>query len=219
MRFLFLFFLLASTVPAVAADGGANAVFLVAKRGMRDPNFEQTVVLITQPQRGGAWGVIINRPLDHPLSEVFREHAALKGRKDTLFFGGPVRREGLVFLVQSAVAPARATQLLRDVFFTGDAEFINGLLQRPDPTRGLRVYSGHAGWAPGQLQSEIAAGGWHIVPADAEVMFDKDPARIWPELIERATTRRTGAPQGGRPTGREGELQPPELPISRSPVF
>jgi putative transcriptional regulator len=65
------------------------------------------------------------------------------------------------------------------------------LLQRPEPTRGLRVYSGYSGWAPGQLQSEISRGGWHVLPADAETVFDKDPAQIWPELIKRATTTRT----------------------------
>jgi hypothetical protein len=41
------------------------------------------------------------------------------------------------------------------------------------------------------LQQEIARGGWHVLPADAETVFDKDPAHIWPELIKRAATRQT----------------------------
>ena len=81
--------------------------------------------------------------------------------------------------------------VLHDVYFTGDTAFIDGLLKRPDPTRGLRVYAGYSGWAPGQLQIEIARGGWHVLPADAETVFEKDPARIWPDLIQRAATKRT----------------------------
>ena len=175
-----------------AAEMQANAVFLVAKPELKDPNFRETVVLVTHPREGGQWGVIINRPLDHRLSEVFTEYETLKNRKDVLFFGGPVARDGLVFLVRSVKPPPRAVPVLRDVYFISDINWIEGLLQRPEPTRGLRVYSGYSGWAPGQLQSEIVRGGWHVLPADAETVFDWDPAHIWPELIKRAATRQTG---------------------------
>ena len=176
---------------ASAAEMQANAIFLVAARELADPNFRETVVLVTQPHEGGPWGVIINRPLDHRLSDVYPDSASLKGRKDVLYFGGPVARDGLVVLVRSAEPPPRSVPLLRDVYFTGDADWIDSQLRRPGPTRGLRVYSGYAGWARGQLQHEIARGGWHVQPADAETVFERDPTRIWPELIERATARRT----------------------------
>lgn len=176
---------------AAASAAEMNAIFLVAARELNDPNFRQTVILVTHPRQGGPWGVIINRPLQQRLSDVFTDHDTLKGRKDVLFFGGPVARDGLVFLVRSASPPPRSVALLRDVYFTGDTDWIDEQLKRPEPTRGLRVYSGYSGWAPGQLQREIARGGWHVHPADAETVFDKDPSRIWPELIERATTKRT----------------------------
>ena len=181
--------LVALVSPAGAAEGGANAIFLVAKPELADPNFRETVVLVTHPPRGNPWGVIINRPLGHRLSEILTDYEPLKGSKDVLFFGGPVLPEGLVFLVRSPKALSGTTAVLRDVFFTSDTDLIDGLLKRPDPTRGLRVYSGYSGWGPGQLQQEIARGGWHVIPADAETIFDKDSALIWPELIRRATTK------------------------------
>ena len=187
---------LSGTVAAAevsAAEMPANGIFLVAKRDLRDPNFKETVVLVTHPQRGGPYGVIINRPLGQPLSEVFPEHETLKGRKDVLFFGGPVAREGLVFLVRAPKPPPRAVPVLQDVYFTSDPDWIDGLLKRPEPTRGLRVFAGYSGWAPGQLQSEIARGGWYVLPADAETVFEMESSRIWPELIGRATTRHTRA--------------------------
>jgi len=176
---------------AVAAENMGNAIFLVARRGMSDPNFRETVVLVTHPPRGAPFGVIINRPLGQRLSDVFPDQPSLKGRKDVLYFGGPVGRQGLVFLVRSPEPPQGVMRVLRDVFFTSDVELIESLLQREDPLRGLRIFAGYSGWAPGQLQNEIARGGWHVVPADAETLFNKDPAGIWPELIERATTKQT----------------------------
>ncbi|MBI2295484.1 MAG: YqgE/AlgH family protein [Betaproteobacteria bacterium] len=182
---------LAVPVPAAAAESVANSVFLVARRGMPDPNFRETVVLVTHPQRGVPFGVIINRPLDHRLSEVFTDHESLKGRKDVIYFGGPVARDGLVFLVRAAKPPARAISVLKDVYFTADSDLVDELLKRPDPTQGLRVFAGYSGWGPGQLQHEISRGDWHILPADAETVFEREHSRIWPELIDRATIRRT----------------------------
>jgi len=200
-RFFLIFAALAALAgPASAAETQANAIFLVAKRELSDPNFRETVVLVTHPPQGGPFGVIVNRPLGARLSEVFTDQPLLQGRKEVLYYGGPVGRQGLVFLVRSSTPPQGATLALRDVFFTSDIEMIEKLFQRKDPLAGLRVFAGYSGWAPGQLQNEIARGGWLVVPADAESVFDKDPAGLWPELIERATARQA------RTDGAAGEL-------------
>jgi len=193
VRFALRFLLILASIagPASAAEGDANAIFLVASVEMRDPNFRETVVLVTHPREGAPWGVIINRPLEQRLSEIFTEFEILKAHKDTLFFGGPVVPDGLVFLVRAPQPPPRAVVVLRDVYFVGDVEWIEGLLRRLEPTQGLRVYAGYSGWAPGQLQAEIARGGWHVLPADTATVFEADPLRIWPELIKRATTTHT----------------------------
>lgn len=188
------------------AERTANAIFLVAKREMQDPRFRETVVLVTQPLQGGPWGVIVNKPLEERLTEVLPNHESLKKRKDVLFYGGPVAPQELVFLVRSSKAPPRALRVLKDVYFTGDPGWIEDLLKRPNPTQGLRAYSGHAGWAPGQLQNELARGDWHVVPADAATVFEKPPDRIWPELIERAMTRQTRGDAAPSPEGVNRDL-------------
>lgn len=95
-----------------------------------------------------------------------------------------------IFLVRTTKPPPRSVPVLKDVYFVSDLDWIDALFKRPEPTRGLRVYFGHAGWAPGQLQNELERGGWHVVPADAAVVFETDPALIWPDLIKRATAKR-----------------------------
>jgi putative transcriptional regulator len=158
---------------------------------MKDPRFRETVVLVTQPPQGGPFGVIVNRPLDKPLSEVFPQHAGFKGKTDMLFRGGPVMPDGLVFLVRTAKPPTRAMQVLKNVYFMGDKEWLETQLRQSDPTRGLRVYAGYSGWSPGQLQNEMQRGDWYVLPADAETIFEKEVSRIWPDLVQRASARPT----------------------------
>jgi putative transcriptional regulator len=182
----------ATPASAMAADP-ANGIFLIAKHEMKDPRFRETVVLVTQPPQGGPFGVIVNQPLGRPLSEVFSQYAGFKGKKDMLLRGGPVKPDGLVFLVRASKPLARAQQVLKDVYFTGDKDWIETLLKRPDPTQGLRVYAGYSGWSPGQLQNEMQRGDWYVLPADAETLFEKDVSRIWPDLVRRASARPTRA--------------------------
>jgi putative transcriptional regulator len=191
-RFRTLSFALLIAAPSAAAAAEvASGIFLVATEELLDPNFRETVVLVTQPQSGGPFGVIINRPLNHRLSEIFPEIEALKDKQDVVFSGGPVARQGLVFLVRARKPPPSAIRVLKDVYITADPVEADELLKRSDPTTGLRVYAGHAGWAPGQLQDEITRGGWQVLPADAETVFEKDAVTIWPELSRRAALQRT----------------------------
>src|SRR5262245_7453437 len=178
-----------ATAPAEAmAADVANGIFLIARHDMKDPRFKETVVLVTQPPEGGPFGVIVNRPLPRLLSEVFPRQPALKGRKDVLFLGGPVSPDKVFFLVRTAKAPERVMRVLKDVYFTLDGAWVDALLQHANPARVLRVFAGYSGWAPGQLQNEMQRGDWYVLPADADAIF-KDPARIWPELIRRASGR------------------------------
>jgi putative transcriptional regulator len=194
---LFLVLLAGGSSPARAASDPASGIFLVASQTLEDPNFRETVVLVTQPRQGGPVGVIINRPFEDRLGEVFPNHSSLKSRQDPVFFGGPVAPQGVLFLVRTEQPPERAAAILRDVYLTGDINWVDGRLKEGQLADGLRAYAGYSGWARGQLQHEIGRGDWHVVPADAETIFSKDPASIWPELLKRAVTRHTRAlPEG-----------------------
>lgn len=181
---------------AGAASGAetvlANGVFLVAKPGSVDPNFRETVVLVTAPEVGaGPLGVIVNRPLAARLSEAVPELAEVPAQFDRLYGGGPVARNQLLFLVRCACSPAPSLQVLGDVFLSGDADLLDQIVRGAVKVESWRVYAGYSGWAPGQLQAEIARGGWYVIPADADVIFAEQPAAVWPELIKRIATRST----------------------------
>ena len=177
--------------PAHAAQDVASGIFLVASPQLQDPNFRETVVLVTHPERGAPLGVIINRPLEHRTGDLFPEHGGLKARNDAVYLGGPVSRYGLLFLVRAAQGPPQSMAVLRDVYLTGDADWVNSRLEQGELADGLRVYAGFSGWAQGQLENEISRGDWYLLPADSDVIFNRDPASLWPELSKRAMLRHT----------------------------
>src|SRR5207245_6720233 len=79
---------------AAHAQGSDKTLFLIARPGMPDPNFRETVVLVTQEEGAEATGVIINRPTNRSLAEMLPSER-FKPFKEPIFFGGPVAPQGL----------------------------------------------------------------------------------------------------------------------------
>jgi putative transcriptional regulator len=150
-----------------------NGVLLVAKPGLADPNFRETVVLVTQTPDAQTVGVILNRPTERKLSG------------ETVFFGGPVLRETIVALFQSREQPeSPAFQVLRGVYLTMQPDTIERLLARRGQR--FRLYAGFSGWAPLQLQAELGRDDWYVLPASVDLLFRKDTAGLWSELLAEA---------------------------------
>ena len=185
LRAAFITLLLALLFAAEAqAQAPSGAVFLVARPGMPDPNFRETVVLVVQAEGGGeATGVIINRPTDRSLAEI------LPGERfsrftDPIFFGGPVAQQGLFALFESDKYSGAALRMLPEVWLAVLPDSVDGLVSKP-PAR-IRFFSGYSGWAPGQLQGELERGDWLVAEADAKAIFMKDMSRLWQDLVRRA---------------------------------
>ena len=202
-----VFAALLGTIPADTARRGPTGrageqghelgagVFLVATHRIIDPRFSQSVILLTQYSPQGAMGVIINRPTEHRLSDLLPEIKALEGRSDRLFFGGPVAVNAIVVLLQSAeeVKLEYTERVFGDVYFSGTPETFAYIIGREKEDEAIRGYAGYAGWAPGQLEGEIARGDWSILGADASTVFRKEPSTVWQELSPEPEPGRAGA--------------------------
>lgn len=183
--------LAAGARAAPAREEIPNGVFLVAKRHLNDPNFRESVVLITQHAGGSPVGVIVNRPTKVPLSRLFPDNERLSESPEVVHFGGPVSPQLLVFVFRADSSPRDALRVLGDVYMSFNPELLAELFRRPEPTAELRVYAGYSGWAPGQLQHEVARGDWLMVRADADTIFRMDAAIMWKEMTRRAAARQT----------------------------
>ena len=180
----------------VFAAGGpdlqpAKGRFLVAERDLRDPNFSETVVLLTEYGADGAMGLIVNWPTAAPVAELIPQMEGIGGWTDTVFGGGPVARQVMLMLLRSEGDLPEAERVFADVHMSTSSELLRQVIAGEIEPADVRLYSGHAGWSPGQLDMELEAGGWRVVPADAELVFATDPEGVWPELIKRGDVRWT----------------------------
>ena len=187
MRILFLLAAIWLFPSAFAEEApGTKSIFLVAKKGMPDPFFGDAVVLVTNAAVAPI-GVIINKRLDVPLTKALPDAEKLKDRDDRLYFGGPVQSRDVVYIFRSKEPVENAMRLLDGVYMTGSREILDGLLARDNPMEGLRIYAGHAGWSPGQLEGEIARGDWDLLPADEASIFAAKPENLWVEMRRRVS--------------------------------
>ena len=176
----------AHVLPAAAQDI-ANGSLLVAAPELTDPNFAKSVVLVLRHDNEGTIGVVLNRPTNLEPAKVFPELLdSVGGYTGRLFRGGPIAPTQLLFLVRGlAAATVSGPEVLDKVFLSVGADSLADMVRLAEGTDELRGYAGHAAWVPGQLEAEIDAGGWQLLPGTPELVFDPDPGRLWTELEGR----------------------------------
>ncbi len=175
---------------AAQAQSASKSQFLIARPGMPDPNFRESVVLVIQSQGGEATGVILNRPTDHSLAELLPGER-FEAFTDPIFFGGPVARQGLFALFEADKYSGPAVPMLPGIYLAVLPDSVDALLSKP-PAK-IRFFSGYSGWAPGQLQAELDRGDWLVVDADAKTVFLRDTSRLWRDMVRRAGAVRADA--------------------------
>lgn len=144
-----------------------QAHLLVAIPRLPDSNFYRTVVLMLHHDDEGAFGVILNRPSDISLSEVWNQLTGCPCEANRpINLGGPV--EGPLIALHSRQECAENT-IIPGVFLATQKDNLNDLVRFNDDS--LRIYSGYSGWGKNQLEGEIEAGGWLTTKANADFIF------------------------------------------------
>jgi putative transcriptional regulator len=159
--------------------------FLVAMDLVLDPNFRRSVVLLLEHDvEQGALGLIVNRRSDFSMAQLCEnlDIVWLGEREACADWGGPVgENQGWVLLDDEAARGLEVVTLAPGLHWTRSQE----ALRRVAEARSLRarVFLGYAGWAPGQLEREIAEGSWLVVPTDARLVFEPAHERIWEQAV------------------------------------
>lgn len=154
---------------------------LLAMPSLLDAHFKRSVVLMTAHETEGAMGFIVNRPLDISLAQVLGDlDLAWMGDADApVWSGGPVKQEsGWILFSGKASQPVEgAAEVMPGLFLSASIELLRDLAAKPP--RRFRLYLGHAGWGPGQLETELIDGSWMLAPASASFIFETQPERMW----------------------------------------
>lgn len=176
-----LLVLLAVSWPAFADDGKSlTGMLLIAGDDVEDADFADSVVLVLNNLGPAPAGIIINKPMQVAVSQLFPKLKRLAKSQDKVYFGGPVEFGTVWFLFRASTQPEHAVRACDGVYLSADPELLLKLLNRDKPMDGLRIFVGHSGWAPGQLEEEIGRGDWALKRAESDNIFNGNSEHPWP---------------------------------------
>jgi len=166
---------------------GTAPLLLLSMPQMADPNFSKTVILLCDyTAENGAFGLVVNRPMQEPAHEVVRTEPPVQvDPRLRLWIGGPVDPHSTWVLMADAQGPDdEQRQIAPGVLLSVSQTLTLQLLQGPPSTR-AKLVVGYAGWEPGQLDDELAASAWLTTEVDPELIFGVPPEQMWEKAIRR----------------------------------
>ena len=159
-----------------------RAKLLVSSPELADPNFFRTVLLMLEHNADGALGLVLNRPLHVSAADAVPDWADLLAPPGVLHSGGPVSPGSIVGL---GMAPEGGHQSVSPLLGN-----LGVLDLHTDPTNlpgisSARMFAGYSGWSAGQLDAEVAAGGWLVVDAREDDALSPEPEGLWRAVLAR----------------------------------
>jgi len=156
--------------------------FLISMPQLVDPNFDHTIVYVCDHNDNGAMGIVINRPMDLTLGDIF-EHlqisdASYAAGNRPVLAGGPVQMERGFVLHRMPRLWDSTLKVDDGVYLTTSKDILDSLA-REDNDGDSVVALGYAGWGPGQLEQEMADNAWLAVPADLDILFNTPLEHRW----------------------------------------
>ncbi|OHB83709.1 MAG: hypothetical protein A2V98_08060 [Planctomycetes bacterium RBG_16_64_12] len=152
---------------------------LVASPHLADPNFAKAVVLLIHHSEDGAFGVVLNRPADNTIKELWDQVGETPCESDRrVNVGGPVAGPLMAIHTDKRLGEM---EILPGLYFAAQRDHLEELLRKAD--RPFRVFVGHSGWGGGQLESELKEGAWLTTPATVDHVF-ADDTDLWRKVAQ-----------------------------------
>ena len=159
---------------------------LISVPHMNDDIFGHSVIYICEHNLEGAMGLIINKPMDgisfkklknqnHINSDLF-EKIEMK-----LFFGGPILVEKIIALHTNELKVETTIPLNNKISISSEERIIRDI--EKDINLDCKLFCGHSGWSPGQLEREVENGDWLLQTSKIDLLFNLPAEKIW----EKAT--------------------------------
>jgi putative transcriptional regulator len=160
---------------------------LIAMPAMQDPNFARTVTYICEHSDQGTLGIVVNRPLNIDLGEVFSqlelENCDEEISSRPVLHGGPVHMERGFVIHETDESWENSTAINDLIQVTTSKDILIAMAHGQGPKRAT-VALGYAGWGAGQLEAEIAENSWLNTPANAQIIFDIPFKDRWQKSAE-----------------------------------
>ena len=156
--------------------------FIIAMPNLEDDNFNHTVTYICEHDENGSFGIVINRMTDITLDEVIQQMEIEPNKTNTheelVYQGGPVQ-QGRGFVLHHPPGKWSSSLKINDnLALTTSRDIIEAIAHNQGPEQSI-IALGYAGWAPGQLEQEIADNTWLSCPAEEQIIFNIPAEKRW----------------------------------------
>jgi Putative transcriptional regulator len=167
----------------MAQPGFLKNQFLVAMPALVEGQFDHAVTLVCEHGSEGAMGLVVNRPTELKLADMLRHldlpHESI-AQDVNVFWGGPVSTERGFVVHGPPGGWESCLELQPDLFVTTSRDVLASIGRGEGPEHYL-VVLGYAGWAEGQLDSEMLDNAWLNTPVSQAILFQMPPRQRWPE--------------------------------------
>lgn len=155
---------------------------LIAEPFMQDPYFKRSVVLLTEHNERGSFGLILNKPIPMYLNEAIESAPRFDSK---LALGGPVQKETLHYIHLLGDRIPNSKKIIEGVYWGGDFETVKSLIKTGELSpKNMRLFVGYAGWAEGQLKGEMESNSWIVSKCSKEILFADKPEKLWKRVLE-----------------------------------
>jgi len=156
---------------------------LIAEPFLQGPYFARSIVLLTEHNEKGTVGFVLNKSTELYPDEVIDDLLSFEGE---LFVGGPVSSNTLSFLHTLGPAVPGSIKVTDTVFWGGDFEHLKKMINDGEASsRSVKFFAGYSGWAPGQLEGEIAENSWVVSTLDDVIIMTRDVDYSWERAMEK----------------------------------
>jgi putative transcriptional regulator len=153
--------------------------FLIAMPAMADPFFAKSLAYICEHNEQGALGIVVNRPINLTLSELFAQIQLPLNPAELhdmpVHFGGPVQTDRGFVLHEPAGQWQSTLSISGKIGLTTSKDILQAVGEGQGP-HNLLVTLGYAGWSQGQLEDELSQNAWLTVeasePDSGKILFE-----------------------------------------------
>jgi putative transcriptional regulator len=162
-----------------------TGMFLVAMPGMMDQRFDRAVIYLCAHSDDGAMGIIVNKPAEDIVFPELLQQLEIIPEKPSISLpsqagnmrvlrGGPVETSRGFVLHSVPVEPIEGSVTAGDeIRLSATIDILKAIARGQGPDEAIFAL-GYAGWASGQLESEIQDNGWMICPMNRKILFDQE---------------------------------------------
>jgi putative transcriptional regulator len=155
---------------------------LASEPYLADPNFERTIILLTEHNQDGTVGFVLNKPSASLVTEVMED---IKNIQSKVYIGGPVQQDTLHFIHRNPNIED-SIEVIDGIYWGGNFDQILLFIETKQlDISTIKFFLGYSGWSPGQLEEELNMNSWIVSDqVTQDLIFETPPEMMWKKSLQ-----------------------------------